>query len=113
MTIDILRIDHPTGYLHINVGGFFPCTVRKANKVFRLACRFCSNELLDDFRETLQQQAKRLEIKEAELEDRRVLAPSRSEEWKDALIQIKRTKRERAQLERNIVDLDIMRRKAK
>jgi hypothetical protein len=37
------------------------------------------------------------------------MAPSRSEEYKDATIQINRTKRERAQLERNISDF-IMRR---
>ena len=113
MIIETFRIEHPTGYLHINVDGFFPCTVRKENKVFRLACRYCSDAHLDDLRETLQEKDKRLLAKEAELEDRRVLAPSRSEEWRDALIQIKRTKRERALLERNIIDLDIMRRKRK
>ncbi len=109
MIIEILRIDHPTGYLHINVEWFFPCPVKKANKVFRLACCYCSDEHQEDFLETLQERANRLKAKEAELEDRRVMAPSRSEEYKDATIQINRTKRERAQLERNISDF-IMRR---
>ena len=109
MTIDILRIDHPTGYLHISIDRFFPCPVRKASKIFRLACLYCSDEHLEDLRETLQLQAKRLEEKEGELKDRLVLAPSRSEEHKDATIQINRIKRERAQLERNIRELDIRR----
>lgn len=109
MTIDILRIDHPTGYLHFNVDRFFPCPVEKARKIFRLACLYCSDEHLDDFRETLQLRVKRTEEKERELKDRLVLAPSHSEEYKDATIQINRVKRERAQLERNIRELDIRR----
>ena len=109
MTIDTLRIDHPTGYLYISVDRFFPCPVRKASKLFQLACLYCSKEHLDDFRETLRLQAKRLEEKECELKDRLVLAPSHSEEYKDATIQINRVKRERAQLERNIRELDIRR----
>ena len=104
MIIETFRIDHPTGYLHLYVEQFFPCPVKKANKVFRLACCYCSDEHLEDLLETLRDRAKRLEAKETELEDRRVLAPSRSEEYKDATIQINRAKRERAQLERNIRD---------
>ena len=109
MTIDILRIDHPTGYLHISADRFFPCPVKKASKLFRLACLYCSDEHLEDFRETLQLKAKHLEEKERELKDRLVLAPSHSEEYKDATIQLNRIKRERAQLERNLKELDIRR----
>ncbi len=113
MTIETLRIEYPTGYLYINVESFFPCTVQKANKVLRLALRYCSDEHLDDLHETLKLKGKRLLTKEKELEERRLQAPIRSTERKDVSIQIKRIKRERAMLERNAIDLDIMRRKAK
>ena len=39
---ECFRITHPTGYLELNTEKFFPCTVEKGKKVFKLVREHCS-----------------------------------------------------------------------
>lgn len=38
----ILHIQYPTGYMDLKMDAFFPCTVERARKVFKLICLYCS-----------------------------------------------------------------------
>ena len=38
----ILHIQYPTGYMDLKMDAFFPCTVDRARKVFKLICQYCS-----------------------------------------------------------------------
>ena len=38
----ILHIQYPTGYMDLKMDAFFPCTVDRARKVFKLICMYCS-----------------------------------------------------------------------
>lgn len=40
----VLRISYPTGYMDIRLDAFFPCTVKKAGKLFRLVQSYSSLE---------------------------------------------------------------------
>lgn len=50
-----IRIEYETGWMELNVGAFFPCTVQKARKVFPLISRYCPDadkaELMSVLRE--------------------------------------------------------------
>ena len=50
-SIETFRVDHPNGYIEVNLETFFPCTNTKAKKLFRLVRDNCSEaqqeELLD------------------------------------------------------------------
>ena len=38
----ILHIQYPTGYMDLKMDAFFPCTIDRARKVFKLICQYCS-----------------------------------------------------------------------
>lgn len=40
----VLRISYPTGYMDIRLDAFFPCTIKKARKIFRLVQSYSSFE---------------------------------------------------------------------
>lgn len=37
----ILHIEYPTGYMDLKMDAFFPCTVDRAGKIFKLICQYC------------------------------------------------------------------------
>ena len=45
--------DHSHGYMELIVDKFFPCTVDKATKVFRLMAKWCSDETIAELKEHL------------------------------------------------------------
>lgn len=42
--VDVLRIEHDSGFLEINIEAFFPCTQKKARILFPLIRKCCSEE---------------------------------------------------------------------
>lgn len=42
------RIVHPTGYVQIETDSFFPCTVEKSKKLFRMVRQYCSQKQQDE-----------------------------------------------------------------
>lgn len=50
----VLHIEYPTGYMNIRMDVFFPCTVKRADKLFRIVRRYCTSadkaRLLDALR---------------------------------------------------------------
>ena len=50
----VLHIEYPTGYMNIRMDVFFPCTVKRADKLFRIVRRYCTpcdkDRLLDALR---------------------------------------------------------------
>ena len=40
--------NHSEGFMELNLDAFFPCTVKKANQVFTLVRRWCSEEVIAD-----------------------------------------------------------------
>ena len=48
--MDILIIKWSTGFVEIIPDEFFPCTVDKANQVFKLMNRWCSDETIAELR---------------------------------------------------------------
>ena len=36
----VLHIEYPTGYMNIRMEAFFPCTVKRADKLFRMVRRY-------------------------------------------------------------------------
>lgn len=40
----ILHIKYPTGGMDIRMDAFFPCSVDRAKKIFRLVCQYCPQE---------------------------------------------------------------------
>lgn len=38
----VLHIEYPTGYMNIRMDVFFPCTVKRADKLFRIVRRYCT-----------------------------------------------------------------------
>lgn len=40
--------NHSEGFMELNLDAFFPCTVKKANKIFTLVRRWCPLETIAD-----------------------------------------------------------------
>lgn len=55
----ILHINYPTGHMDIKMDAFFPCTVDRARKIFRLICQYCSHEEKQKLLRFLQEKERR------------------------------------------------------
>ena len=49
----VLHIEYPTGYMNIRMDVFFPCTVKRADKLFRIVRRYCTPRDKDRLLEVL------------------------------------------------------------
>ena len=49
------RIDHPSGFVEVQIDGFFPCAIPQGKKLFKMARKFCTvqeqQELYNELRE--------------------------------------------------------------
>lgn len=65
---ETFRIVHPTGYLDINTEKFFPCTVEKGKKTFRLVREHCSKAQQEELLGALLRKEKRYALRALKLE---------------------------------------------
>ena len=56
--IETFRVDHPNGYIEVNMETFFPCTNTKAKKLFRLVRTYCSKAQQEELLVALVRKAK-------------------------------------------------------
>lgn len=56
--IETFRVDHPNGYIEVNVETFFPCTNTKAKELFRLVRANCSEAQQEELLVALVRKAK-------------------------------------------------------
>lgn len=55
----MLHIQYPTGYIDLRLEAFFPCTLDRARKIFRLVCQYCSQGDKDRLLRFLQEKERR------------------------------------------------------
>lgn len=60
----VLHIEYPTGYMNIRMDVFFPCTVKRADKLFRIVRRYCTPSDKDRLLEVLRSLEKKYTDKE-------------------------------------------------
>ena len=105
------QIDHRTGYIRINMDTFFPCSVKKAQKLFRLVCMYCNQEQQDWLMDALQKRGERMKAAEERLKQKVESETEGSETWRDDCASLRRLRSSREQLQRNIRDFELRRRR--
>ncbi len=102
---ETFRITHPTGYLELNTENFFPCTVEKGKRVFRLVREHCSEEQKKELLAILLRKAKSYADKALELDRRLDDATLNEKDYADSFSQLKNVKRQHERITRNIEQL--------
>lgn len=100
--VETFRITHPAGYLELNTENFFPCTVEKGKKVFRLVREHCSEEQKNELLAILFRKAKSYADKALELDRRLDNATLDEKEYVDVFSQLKNIRRQHERITRNI-----------
>jgi hypothetical protein len=97
----IFHIGYTTGYIDIRMDAFFPCTVKRGAKVFRLVRKYSSAEdkhrLLDFLNKTEQRYSHQIKCFEGQ-----AAAATRKEEINYHSQQLKEARRKLAMTQRNI-----------
>lgn len=109
--IETFRVDHPTGYIEVNVDAFFPCTNIKAKKLFRLVRDNCSEAQQEELLAALVRKAKSVMEEAMSLEGSLDEVPCDPKEYQNRLQRFKSLTRQHTQLTRNIRDLTAGRQK--
>jgi hypothetical protein len=80
--MEVLRIEwhrtfdeHDEGYMELILDKFFPCTIEKANKIFKLVGRWCSDETIAELENYF---AEKIEIIEKQIAEIKHIYPSTS-----------------------------------
>lgn len=103
--IESFRVDHPAGYIEVNIDRFFPCSVTKGKKLFKLVRLYCSQERQDELLATLVRKAKFCAEEAMRLEGSLDEVPCDPQEYQKRLRRFKALTRQHTQLARNIRDL--------
>lgn len=98
------RFDHPTGYIQIETESYFPCTVEKARKLFRLVRQHCSQKQQEELLKLMLKRSVQLSSEALRIDNQMSTMDPRSSEYNDALRSLQRVKRDHAQITRNIRD---------
>lgn len=96
-----LHIAYPPGHMDIRMDGFFPCTVERAKKVFKLICQYCSQEEKDKLRRFLTDKEKRYQSQAQSLWNH-IKSCTDAAERKSLISQYKAVIRLKERLNRNI-----------
>lgn len=75
----MLHIQYPTGYMDLRLDAFFPCTVDRAKKVFKVICQYCPQEDKDRFLRFLREKARRYDAQIRTFEQKRDASTDTSE----------------------------------
>lgn len=102
---ETFRITYPTGYLELNTENFFPCTVEKGRRVFRLVQQHCSEEQKSELLAILLRKAKAYVDKALELDRRLDDATLNEKEYADIYSQLKNIKLQHERITQNIEQL--------
>ncbi len=103
------RVDHSTGFIDVDVNVFFPCTVKKADKFFRLVCQYCSEEQQDRLLDALLRRADRLKAQAESQEEKVSAAKLKSAQYREELAELRRIQSTEQRLRRNIRDFELRR----
>lgn len=109
--IETFRVDHPNGYIEVNVETFFPCTNTKARKLFRLIRDNCSEAQQKELLVALVRKARSVMEEAMSLEGSLDEVPRDPQEYRERLRKFKALTRQHTQLTRNIRDLTAGRQK--
>ena len=110
-SIETFRVDHPNGYIEVNVEAFFPCTTAKAKKLFRLVRVNCSEAQQNELLAALIRKAKSCLEEAMSMEGSLDELPRDPKEYQERLRRFKALTRQHTQLTRNIRDLTAGRQK--
>lgn len=102
-----IHIDHDSGYLDLNIEAFFPCSLQKARKVFKLINRCCPYGDRAALRAELLELAKGYEAMCQMYEDKISTLPPGSKEIKPWAAELRKTVTLRKRLRRNIDLLEV------
>lgn len=103
--IESFRVDHPNGYIEVNMEIFFPCTTTKAKKLFRLVRAYCSEAQQKELLAALVHKAKSCLEEAMSMEGSLDDLPCDPKEYQERLRRFKALTRQHTQLTRNIRDL--------
>lgn len=109
--IESFRVDHPNGYIEVNMETFFPCTTTKAKKLFRLVRANCSEAQQEELLVALVRKAKSCLEEAMRMEGSLDELARDPKEYQERLRQFKALTRQHTQLTRNIRDLTVGRQK--
>ncbi len=109
--IETFRVDHPSGYIEVNVETFFPCTTAKAKKLFRLVRANCSEAQKNELLAALIRKAKSCLEEAMSMEGSLDELACDPKEYQERLRRFKALTRQHTQLTRNIRDLTAGRQK--
>jgi len=99
---ECFRITHPTGYLELNTEKFFPCTVEKGKKVFKLVREHCSEAQKQELLALLLRKAKFYADTALRLDSRLDDPALPEKEYADTFSQLKNARRQHERITRNI-----------
>jgi hypothetical protein len=102
---ETFRITHPTGYLELNTENFFPCTVEKGRRVFRLVRENCTEEQKRELLALLLRKAKAYADTALELDKRLDDMSLGEKEYAVVFSQLKNMQKQHERITRNIEQL--------
>jgi len=109
--METFQVDHPAGCIEVNIDRFFPCTVAKSRKLFKLICENCSKAQQDELLKALARKAKSCADEAARLEESLDDTACESQAYRARLRRFKALTRQHSRLIRNIQDLTSRRQK--
>ena len=102
---ETFRVVHSHGYLELNTERFFPCTLEKGKKVFRLIRENCTETQKNDLLAILLRKAKSYADKALELDRRLDDSTLDEKEYADVFSQLRQVKKQHERITRNIEQL--------
>jgi hypothetical protein len=97
-----LKIVYPTGYMELNLEGFFPCPLDKAGKVFSLIYRYSSESDKDRLLAFLRRLEKRYFTQMQEYANETEAYTANSDKWREYTAKFKEAMRLRQRTAKNI-----------
>lgn len=99
---EAFRVDYPSGYVRIQPDSFFPCTMVKARKLFRLVHRYCSRSQQEELLTIMLGKAHSLVIRAIQLDTRLGKLDPLSKDYQDTLRDLKHTRADHSRMRRII-----------
>lgn len=101
---EVFRISHPTGYIEVQIDGFFPCPVSQGKKLFKTARKFCTEAEQVELRDALLRLFRRYPSKITEAAQRLGFSGLSNSDFEKELSLLRRLRRNQIVLELNIRD---------
>lgn len=99
---EFFQVNHPSGYVRIRPEFFFPCTIARGRKFFRLVRRYCSQAQQEELLTLMLARADSLAKQAIRLDTQLdALSPDRAE-YEDTLLALKHTKTDHSRMVRLI-----------